>query len=98
MTVTRLFHKKNDVMQKASVTYFLVCRGLSNDGVGVARGTAFQEIRPGAGFKNGNFVKESFGRATTVERLGRGHFWRRFFSCGHPGTLPRVISAVPLLP
>ena len=26
---------------------FLVCGGLSNDDVGVARGTLFQEIRPG---------------------------------------------------
>ena len=26
--------------------------------VGVARGTVFEEIRPGAGFKTGDFVKE----------------------------------------
>ena len=38
--------------------YFLDCKGLSNDDVGVARGTVFQEIRPGAGFKTGDFVKE----------------------------------------
>ena len=48
--------------------YFLVCKGLlllSNDDVGVARGTAFQEIRPGAGFKTGDFVEE-VGGATVV--------------------------------
>ena len=51
-------------------------KGLSNDAVGVARGTAFQEIRPGAGFKTGNLVEESWGggyRRTTVERLVHGN-------------------------
>ena len=38
--------------------YFLVCKGLSNDDVGLARDTAFQEIRPEAGFKTGDFFKE----------------------------------------
>ena len=33
-------------------------KGLSNDDVEVARGTVFQEVRPGAGFKTGEFVKE----------------------------------------
>ena len=42
---------------------------LWNDGVGVARGTVLQEIRPGAGFKTGDFVKEKLGGATAVERL-----------------------------
>ena len=37
---------------------FLVSEGLSNDDVGVARAAAIQEIRPGAGFVTGDFVKE----------------------------------------
>ena len=45
--------------------YFLDCNGLvvlSNDGVGVARVTVFQETRrPGAGFKIGDFVVERLG-------------------------------------
>ena len=47
--------------------YFLVCKGLllrvvlSNHDVGVARGTVFQEIRPGAGLKTGDFVEEKLG-------------------------------------
>ena len=42
--------------------YFLVLHeGLSNDDVGVARGTVFQEIRPGAGFKTGDFGKDKLG-------------------------------------
>ena len=42
--------------------YFLLDRkGLSNDDVGVARGIVFQEKRPGAGFKTGDFVKERLG-------------------------------------
>ena len=41
---------------------FLVCdEGLSNDDVVAARVTVFQEIRPGAGFKTGDFVKEMLG-------------------------------------
>ena len=38
-----------------------VCKGLSNDDVGVATGTVLQEIRPGAGFKTDDFVKENLG-------------------------------------
>ena len=38
-----------------------VCKELSNDEVGGARGTVFQEIRPGADFKTGDFVKEKLG-------------------------------------
>ena len=42
--------------------YVLVCRGLPNDDVvRRGRGTVFQEIRPGAGFKTGDFVKEKLG-------------------------------------
>ena len=32
------------------------------DDVGVAKGTGFQEIRPWAGFKIGDFAKEKLGR------------------------------------
>ena len=42
---------------------------LSNDDVGVARGTVSQEIRWGAGLKTGDFVKEKLGCAFTVERV-----------------------------
>ena len=38
--------------------YFLVYEGLSKYGVGVAKGTVFQKIRPEAGFATGDFVKE----------------------------------------
>ena len=51
---------------------FLVCKGLllllllvrSNDDVGVARGPVFLEIRPGAGFKTGDFFEEKVAGAT----------------------------------
>ena len=49
--------------------YYLLCRELSNDGVvGVARGTVFPELRRGAGFKTGDFVKEKLGW-DTAKRL-----------------------------
>ena len=41
--------------------YFFVCKERSNDDVGVARGTIFQEIRSGAGFKTGDFAQEKLG-------------------------------------
>ena len=47
--------------------------GLSNDVVGMATTTVLQEIRPGASFESGDFVKKGKswggGGATTVERL-----------------------------
>ena len=39
-------------------TYFLVCKGVSIDDVGVSRDIVYQEIRPGAGFETGDFVQE----------------------------------------
>ena len=52
----------------------LVCiEGLSNDDVGVARGIVFQEMRPGATSKTGDFVKEMFGGAT-VEQFVKKYF------------------------
>ena len=41
--------------------YFLVCKGLSINDVGVSRDTVFQEIRSGAGFETGDSVKETLG-------------------------------------
>ena len=61
-------HKK-ECHEKVSSKCILVCKGLSNDGVGVASGTVFQEIRPGAGFKTGYFVNEKCGGGGAVERL-----------------------------
>ena len=40
---------------------FLFAKGLSHNDVGVARGTVFQGVRPGAGFKTGDFVEEKLG-------------------------------------
>ena len=40
---------------KKNFMYFLACKGLSNDDVGWARGTVFQEIRQRA--VTGDFVK-----------------------------------------
>ena len=56
--------------KKASLNIFMFApKGSSNDDVGAARDTVFQEIRPGAGFKTGDdFVKaKSWGcyRKTT---------------------------------
>ena len=46
-------------MKNISSYYVLVCKGLWKDGAWVAWGTVFQEMRPGAGFKTGDFVKEN---------------------------------------
>ena len=34
---------------------------MSNNDAGMARKTVFQEVRPGASFKTGDFVKEKLG-------------------------------------
>ena len=43
--------------EKSILKNFDVRKRLSNDDVGAARGAVFQELRPGAGFKTGDFVK-----------------------------------------
>ena len=43
---------------------------------GGQRGTVFQEVRPGAGFKTGDFVTEKLGGATVVRLSSR---WYGFF-------------------
>ena len=40
---------------------------------GVSRDTVFQDIRPGVGFKTGDFVEEKLGGGGTVERLSYRH-------------------------
>ena len=55
--------------EKDTLKYILVCKGLSNDDVGMAIGTVVQEIRPGAGFETGDFVKERLGGEGTADRL-----------------------------
>ena len=51
--------------EKNTLEHFLVCKGLSNDDVGVARDIVFEEIRPGSGLKTGDFVNNK-------EKLGGG--------------------------
>ena len=61
-------------MNKISLNtrYFPVCKGQSNDDVGVARDTVFQEIRLGAGFKASDFVHEKLrGLLPSVAQLKR---------------------------
>ena len=61
---------KEGCYEKSILKHFHACKGLSNDDIGAARGTVFQEIRPGAGFKTGHFVKDKLAvRRATVERL-----------------------------
>ena len=52
---------RNMLLKNKSPYTFFVCKGLSNDDVGAARSTVFQEVRPGAGSKTGDFVKEKLG-------------------------------------
>ena len=61
--VSWLLDTSNYAMKKISSCNSLVAKeGPSSDDLGVgARGTVFQEIRPGAGVKTGDFVKEKLG-------------------------------------
>ena len=64
---------KESCQDKNVFTYFLVCKGLSNDDVGAARGSVFQEIRPGAGFKTVGFVEEKLGGLPWNDSLAFGN-------------------------
>ena len=88
----RTFHgcsvRRLDLILKKTPSYsrILVCKGPSNDGVvGVARGTVSQEIRSGAGFKTGIFVKKRSGAGggVTAERL-KGMHYSFFCEAGSP--------------
>ena len=50
-----------DALMKKIFPCIFLCKGRSNDDVGVARSTVFQEIRPAAGFKNGDIGKKELG-------------------------------------
>ena len=75
-------------------TCFLFCEGLPNGDVGEARGTAFQEIRPWAGFETGNFVKEMLGGATVVRLRWDGgvSFGGTFFGSGSLARVTLVLG------
>ena len=47
--VSGLLDTRKDTLETKVSTYFLVCKGLSIDDVGMSRDTVFQEIRPGVG-------------------------------------------------
>ena len=64
--VSWLFDTREDAIRKRAYMYFIVGKGLSNDDVGAATGTVFQEVRPGSWFRNRDFVKEKVGGATVV--------------------------------
>ena len=49
------------LLKNASSMYFMVCEGLTNDDVGVAREAVYHDTRPGAGFKTVDFVEEKLG-------------------------------------
>ena len=48
-------------MKTETFVCFLACKGPSNDDVGGARCTVFQERQPVAGFKTGDFVENMLG-------------------------------------
>ena len=48
-------------MQYFYIISFLLQKECWNDDVGGARGTVFQDIRPGDGFKTGDFVEGKLG-------------------------------------
>ena len=57
-------HEEGFFCEKHVSIFFLVRKGLlllSNDDVGVATGTVFQEVRPGGGFETGDFVERKVG-------------------------------------
>ena len=67
--VSWLLETSKHTRKKVYPCIFLFAQtGRSNDDVGVARGTVFQALRRGAGFKTDDFVEEKI-RGAIVERL-----------------------------
>ena len=62
MKVSRLLDTTKGAINKTFPYMFLFCKWLSNDDVGVSMDTVFQDVRPKAGFKTGDFVKQKLGR------------------------------------
>ena len=56
--VSWLLDMSKDGMKNVSRYIFGSWKGLSNDDVGVARGTVFKEIWPWAGYNTSDFVQE----------------------------------------
>ena len=84
-------------------TYFLGFEGLSNIGVGVAKGAVFKEKRPGAGFKTGVFiVKKTLGGmpendSTDFNNNNITHYtYERALLVLQYSTLPLQYSTLPL--
>ena len=78
--------------EKTIFPYFLVCEGLSNDDFGLARGSIFKEIWPGAGFKTGEFRSRTtpmvFSFRLFLRWLGINPQWdRRLASLGQENGL-----------
>ena len=80
--------------EKNVLTRFLVCKGLSNDDVGAARGTVYQ-ILLGAGFETDSFVKEKSGGATLERLMSRACISQPSDACRGTGA-PNFSSASDL--
>ena len=59
--ISWLLATRKDTTDNRESIYFVVCKSLSINDVGVSRDTVFQAIRSGAGFETGDFVKETLG-------------------------------------
>ena len=61
-------------MKKSSSQNVFFAKGLLNDDGRAGRGTVFQEVRPGADLKTGDFVEKSWGgyRSKTLLYFGHG--------------------------
>ena len=60
--VSRMLDTRKDARKAILSLYVLVCNGLSDDDVGVARDAVSEENWPGASFKTDDFGKEKLGR------------------------------------
>ena len=67
-------HEEGCYDEKKSRTIFFLCAMpvWSNHDSEGARGTVFHEIRPGADFQTGGFVRDKLGGATVERPLHRG--------------------------
>ena len=76
--------------------HFLVCKGLSDDDIRVARATVFQAIRPGAGVETGDVVREKVEGGYRRKTLS-GFEWRLMIAQSAGGSAGPGEGRMPVL-
>ena len=91
-------HEEEYSIEKKVFICFLVWKGLMIGDVGVSRDTVLQEVRPGAGFETGDFVKEKLGGAAVKRHNNPVYVKPRVTTVSGPYGREKNLTGVDCLP